>query len=267
MNFKTWFAFVRSAWMFFVIVVKSGVDMYVHFIRDKIDHAHESVQRGHFAETQTKWGHQVFVGLERIMKMPVDFRLPNCWQPQPVLYLLVHKSLVDIPRDWSLAWRMGTRNMRWVMKKSIRHYPILGWACFKSGCAFVTRKDRGRDKEIMKIFAETTRNDNASIYLYVEGTRSDTSGKEAGFQHLGRPKAGGFIALREALPDLPVVIVVSRGLHFNATNRKIFGTGNFFGKRWTVDASWFIPAAEVLPTKEWLNDIWKKLDQSLDTES
>ncbi|KAA3609323.1 MAG: 1-acyl-sn-glycerol-3-phosphate acyltransferase [Calditrichaeota bacterium] len=88
-------------------------------------------------------------------------------------------------------------DFKWVIKKEVRKYPILGYSCHKMGHVFVDRSNT--DAAIKSLQSAKSRiRDGVSIFFFPEGTRH---------KEIGQFKKGAFrMALDLELPILPVTI-------------------------------------------------------------
>lgn len=95
------------------------------------------------------------------------------------------------------------RQFRWVIKKSLRNVPGLGWYCAAGGHIFIDRSSREAAIHSLRA-ARPLLEGGTSVMIFPEGTRS-RDGRLRDF------KKGGFmIALDLGLPVLPVSISGSR---------------------------------------------------------
>ena len=111
-------------------------------------------------------------------------------------YMVVsnHQSLVDILLGYRLFF-----HFKWVAKAELFLVPFIGWNMLLNRYVFVRRGDRQSIMEMMKQSEAHLRRGN-SVYIYPEGTRSET-GKVEKF------KAGAFtLAKRVGVPILPIAI-------------------------------------------------------------
>jgi 1-acyl-sn-glycerol-3-phosphate acyltransferase len=95
------------------------------------------------------------------------------------------------------------RQFRWVIKKSLRNVPGLGWYCAAGGHIFIDRSSREAAIRSLRS-ARPLLKGGISVMIFPEGTRSRDG-------RLGPFKKGGFmIALDLGLPILPITITGSR---------------------------------------------------------
>lgn len=106
---------------------------------------------------------------------------------------------------------------RWLMKKSLRSVPFVGWACECAGFIFV---DRGSRSGIINTIrsARDTLKTGASVVIFPEGARSFTG-------HMGKFRKGSFLIAKQLnLPLVPLTIdgsfdVLPRQLGFSFVRR------------------------------------------------
>ena len=128
-------------------------------------------------------------------------------------YIIVsnHQSLVDILSAFLLFV-----HFKWVSKAELFHIPLIGW---NMSLNRYVRLQRGHKDSIRQMYktCEAHLSSGSSVYLFPEGTRSET-GKMKPF------KEGAFVlAKRLDLPILPIVINGSK----DALPKKSF---NFHGR-------------------------------------
>lgn len=115
-------------------------------------------------------------------------------------YIMVsnHQSLVDILVGFHLF-----THFKWVAKIELAKVPFIGWNMHLNKYIFLKRGDRRSIIEMMKE-SEAHLKRGSSVYIYPEGTRSET-GEMRPF------KAGAFaLAKRTEVPILPIAIIGSK---------------------------------------------------------
>lgn len=115
-------------------------------------------------------------------------------------YVMVsnHQSLLDV----IVGFRLFT-HFKWVAKIELAKVPFIGWNMYLNRYIFLKRGDRKSIIEMMKE-SEMKIKQGSSVYIYPEGTRSET-GEMASF------KSGAFaLAKRTHVPVLPIAIVGSK---------------------------------------------------------
>ena len=125
----------------------------------------------------------------------------NIAREQSYIVASNHQSSYDI---FVLFGWLGI-DLKWVIKKELRKYPVFGYATEKGGNIII---DRSNPKEAYKSLEKARQKitGGTSIMMLPEGTRSRTG-------ELGEFKKGAFILARElGLPILPVSITGTRDI-------------------------------------------------------
>jgi 1-acyl-sn-glycerol-3-phosphate acyltransferase len=132
---------------------------------------------------------------------------------QSYVFVANHQGAFDI----FLVYGYLNRNFKWMMKRSLRKFPLVGYACEKSHQIFV---DKRGPKAIKATYdaARDTLKDGTSLTVFPEGARSFTG-------HMGEFRRGAF-SLADEL-QLPVVPMTING-SFNIMPR----TKDFHFVRW-----------------------------------
>ena len=120
------------------------------------------------------------------------------------------------PMDIFLVYGYLGRNFKWMMKKSLRKTPLIGYTCEKARHIFV---DKSGPKKIQETIenARQTLQGGTSLVVFPEGSRSFTG-------HMGKFRKGAFqLADDIGLPVVPVTIdgsfdVLTRMAGFNFVN-------------------------------------------------
>lgn len=145
-------------------------------------------------------------------------RVPAARPSRKLIYVINHRSALDVAILLRVASLMGDVDVRWVIKEGILRVPLVASLMRGTGYAVVTRrKDRPRLSEsdrrahnvlVMDRFVEAAREDNVSVGIFPEGTRFDGAPENAARRHVGelRGKAG-FRSLCHGLPNHDVAVV------------------------------------------------------------
>lgn len=115
---------------------------------------------------------------------------------QPYVFVSNHLSWVDI---WALLDVLPD-SPRFVSKKELRHFPVIGRAMEKAGQIFIDRQQVRAAMDAYKEAAETIRSRHSAV-VFAEGTRSRTG-------DLGPFKKGPFVlAIAAQVPAVPVRVI------------------------------------------------------------
>ncbi len=114
---------------------------------------------------------------------------------QSYVFVANHQGAMDI----FLIYGYLCRNFKWMMKKSLRKVPFIGFACEKAHHIFVDKSGPSKVEETINQARETLK-EGMSLVVFPEGTRTAT-GK------VGRFKKGAFfLADQLQLPVVPLTI-------------------------------------------------------------
>ena len=113
-----------------------------------------------------------------------------------LIFLANHSSALDI----LIVLSAINYNIVFLAKKQLFPIPFLGWAMSAIGCIKVDRENKDKAKESVDIAIKQISNNENSIILFPEGTRSENG-------MLNKFKKGGFIlAIRTNIPVVPISI-------------------------------------------------------------
>lgn len=134
-------------------------------------------------------------------------------QHQSYVFVANHQG----PMDIFLIYGFLGRNFKWMMKKSLRRMPLVGFACERARHIFV---DKSGPKKIQETItrARRTLQGGTSLVVFPEGSRTFTG-------HMGLFRKGAFqLAEDLQLPVVPLTIdgsfdVLTRMAGFNFVNR------------------------------------------------
>lgn len=123
----------------------------------------------------------------------------NIQPNQPYILMANHQSLYDV---WAIIGYVPMQ-LRWVIKKELRKWPIFGIGCFRMGHIFVERGFSEVARNSLHNAAKRIRS-GTSVAFFPEGTRS-SDGRLLPF------KKGGFhVAAAAQVPILPVTVLGGR---------------------------------------------------------
>lgn len=121
------------------------------------------------------------------------------------------------PMDIFLIYGFLNRNFKWMMKKSLRRMPFVGYACAKARHIFVDKSGPKKVRETIE-HARGTLQDGTSLVVFPEGSRTFTG-------HMGLFRKGAFqLADDLQLPVVPLTIdgsfdILPRMAGFNFVHR------------------------------------------------
>ena len=111
------------------------------------------------------------------------------------VFVANHQGAMDI----FLVYALLGHNFKWMMKKSLRRVPFIGFACARAHHIFVDRSGASKIEETIAQ-ARATLQGGMSLVVFPEGTRTSTG-------HVGRFKKGAFLLADELqLPVVPLTI-------------------------------------------------------------
>lgn len=138
------------------------------------------------------WG----IGLIRILFLPVSVEgREHLQKGQSYVFVANHQGSFDI---YFLSGFLG-REFKWMMKKSLRKIPFVGFACEKAGFIFVDKSNRRAIASTMDAARRRLRG-GTSLMVFPEGARTFTG-------CMGTFKRGAFqLADELRLPVVPITI-------------------------------------------------------------
>lgn len=187
MIFTLWCTFNAFFWMIFggIPCLSSAIIIYMFLPKQYLQH-----YLCYFMSVYTKiliWSSNTVIevyGLENIVKR------------QHYVYTCNHTSYFDIPIMYSILPYFTAP----ICKYSLSYIPIFGWFLKLSGSLLIDRKNTKQCIETFNNSIESIKNNNKSILLFPEGTRTYTG-------ELQPFKIGGFIfAIQTEMPILPIAI-------------------------------------------------------------
>lgn len=111
------------------------------------------------------------------------------------VFVANHQGAFDI---FAIYGFLG-HDFKWMMKKSLRNIPLVGYSCYKAGHIFVDRSSAAGIRHTMQQ-AERSLKGGASIVVFPEGARTHDG-------HMRQFKKGAYqLALEFKLPLVPVSI-------------------------------------------------------------
>ncbi|CAA6663637.1 unnamed protein product [Spirodela intermedia] len=118
----------------------------------------------------------------------------------PAVYVSNHQSFLDIYTLLTLG-----KSFKFISKRSVFLFPIIGWAMFLLGTIPIRRMDTKSQMDCLKRCIELVKK-GTSVYFFPEGTRSKDG-------ILGAFKKGAFsVAARTGAPIVPITLMGTGGL-------------------------------------------------------
>lgn len=120
----------------------------------------------------------------------------HLWSDRPAVFVFNHQSKADVV----IIARLLRRDIAGVGKREIRDIPIIGRTMELAGTVFIDRANAASAIEAMKPLVDAMRNEDKSVVIAPEGTRSVSP-------RLGPFKKGAFhLAMQAGVPMVPIVI-------------------------------------------------------------
>lgn len=153
-------------------------------------------------------------GICHLLLLPIEVEgRENLTPGQSYIFVANHQGAFDI----FLVAGFLHRPFKWLMKKSLRHVPLVGWACEKAGFIFVDKSSRSGIVRTIRD-AKQALTQGTSMTIFPEGARTFTG-------HMGVFRKGSFLIARQiGLPIVPITIdgsydVLPRQRGFNFVKR------------------------------------------------
>lgn len=151
------------------------------------------------------WNAESALGIGRTLYGPLSWKVglssvliegrENIPKSGPYVLMMNHQSMVDIP----LAWQICPVSVRFIAKKAIAYFPVIGWAMWVYGMVWLERGDARAALRGLKKAAAILESGRV-VCAFPEGTRS-RDGTIAPF------KKGVFLLAGKAgVPILPVAL-------------------------------------------------------------
>ncbi len=154
----------------------------------------------------------------------------HLWSHRPAVFIFNHQSSIDTV----VIGKLLRQDFTGIGKQEIKKFPIVGPALTYAGVVFIDRSSSAKAIEQIKPVITALTEENLSVCLAPEGTRS--RGKK-----LGAFKKGAFhIAMQAGVPIVPVVIhnssdALPKGQHIaKPTQIKVTVLKPIKTKRWTI---------------------------------
>ena len=214
---------------------------------------------------QSWWGAVSYAVVTRILRVTVDFRVPEGFTPmdarQPFIVIANHRSSLDILVLIELMARLGRTDIRWILKRQLFSAPAIGRSCRETGCGYVVRGGDPDDIERVRRCAALAMADNASVIIFPEGRRFVTPKPGSGYRSVLPPKVGGVLALRREMSGYPVLSVTIRSDAPEA-GKTMFDGATYVGRVVTVESA-LITDIDDHTVVTWLEGEWRRKDLRL----
>jgi len=143
------------------------------------------------------------------IQLEVKGEVPS--HPNPIV-IVNHQSWFDIPIVQEVISARGPR-LTFLVKRSLVWVPVIGWICLLLGFPRLRRtgllEDRALDLNAVSRAAKQGVAARNALLIFAEGTRftpKKRSGQNSPFDHLLRPRVGGFAAACQIFPEgTPIV--------------------------------------------------------------
>ena len=124
--------------------------------------------------------------------------LPKLNRDQPYIIVSNHQSTYDIP---PLIWYLRACHPKFISKKELgKGFPSISYNLKHGGSVLIDRKQKTKAVEAIKQFAKRVSENNWSVVIFAEGTRS-RNGQPKTFQK------GGLLTLFKEIPNAHVLPV------------------------------------------------------------
>ncbi len=199
------------------------------------------------------------------IQLEVKGEVPS--HPSPIV-IVNHQSWFDIPIVQEIISARGPR-LSFLIKRSLVWVPVIGWICLLLGFPRLRRtgspQDRALDLNAVSQAAEQGVAARHALLIFAEGTRftpKKRSDQNSPFDHLLRPRVGGFAAACQIFPEgTPIIdlsIYYDGGSHFW---RCLGGTTSVI----RVDVSTH-SLDQTMSAEAFLNERWRTKDRWLESQ-
>ena len=146
------------------------------------------------------------------IQLEVKGEIPS--HPSPIV-IVNHQSWFDIPIVQEIISARGPR-LTFLVKRSLVWVPVIGWICMLLGFPRLRRtgllEDRALDLNAVSQAAKQGVAARHALLIFAEGTRftpKKRSDQDSPFDHLLRPRVGGFAAACQIFPEGTPIIDLS----------------------------------------------------------
>lgn len=198
----------------------------------------------------------------KLMRIETHYDLPKRDDaPHPAVVISNHRSSVDVVLLPILLRRMGFRRITGVVKAEVKKFPIIGRSTKEIRSAYVERSNDPEDLTRIRVCAENAKDDGACIMIFPEGTILACGRSRGDFTHVSVPKTKGLSAIRDVVPDWPVLSVTLDWGDIPGAS-SIYTAWTMFGGSITLRAR-YVDNVTGRPLEEWLTEEWERKEREL----
>ena len=150
----------------------------------------------------------------RVVRIQLEVKGEIPSHPSPIV-IVNHQSWFDIPIVQEIISARGPR-LTFLVKRSLVWVPVIGWICMLLGFPRLRRtgllEDRALDLNAVSQAAKQGVAARHALLIFAEGTRftpKKRSDQDSPFDHLLRPRVGGFAAACQNFPEGTPIIDLS----------------------------------------------------------
>ena len=150
----------------------------------------------------------------RVVRIQLEVKGEIPSHPSPIV-IVNHQSWFDIPIVQEIISARGPR-LTFLVKRSLVWVPVIGWICMLLGFPRLRRtgllEDRALDLNAVSQAAKQGVAARHALLIFAEGTRftpKKRSDQDSPFDHLLRPRVGGFAAACQIFPEGTPIIDLS----------------------------------------------------------
>ena len=150
----------------------------------------------------------------RVVRIQLEVKGEIPSHPSPIV-IVNHQSWFDIPIVQEIISARGPR-LTFLVKRSLVWVPVIGWICMLLGFPRLRRtgllEDRALDLNAVSQAAKQGVAARHALLIFAEGSRftpKKRSDQDSPFDHLLRPRVGGFAAACQIFPEGTPIIDLS----------------------------------------------------------
>jgi len=225
----------------------------------------ESRHRDRLFAWQTFWTKSLQNVFARLMGLRIEYDVPKSATADPAIIIANHRSWLDIFLVGGGLYRVGLFRLTAIVKREIRKVPVLGRFSEAIQCAMISRRDREGDLQKIRQCARDSRNADASVIIFPEGTRyRKESDRRRGYDQVLKPKVGGLHTLLRELPDYRLLAVT---VHWppQVRVRTITDGATLVGQTLRISVTEIKGAHDIENTDDLLRNVWQVMDADITT--